>query len=127
MNVRADLSAITAVAKILMSDYKEERLTQALGLAFEQLAHDDDLASVSLTGIELSPDRRHIKVMWVGPDDADEAAVEEALEGVRPRLENEAESMLRRRPKIRFVMDAGAVNQRRVEEILEDLKKPEGD
>lgn len=105
-----------------MTDYKEERLKQALDVAFDHLSDDDVLGAVSLTGLELTPDRRNITLFWVGPDGADEAAIERALDSVRFHLESEAEEVVRRRAKIRFVMDRGAVNQRRVEAILDELQ-----
>lgn len=106
-----------------MPDFKEQRLAQALEHAFDNRAGNDALAGICLTGLELSPDRRHVKLLWVAEDeDVDEALVEGALEGVRPMLEDEAEEVLRRRAKIRFMMDRGALNQQRVERILDELK-----
>lgn len=104
-----------------MPDFKAERLQQALEVSFDQLAVADELEDVKMTGIELTPDRKFVDVYWVGAEGADEAEIESALERIRFELENEAEDVLRRRARVRFRMDRGAVNQRRVESILDEL------
>ncbi|MCB9881070.1 MAG: ribosome-binding factor A [Planctomycetes bacterium] len=111
----------------MAKDYTEERLIQAIQAAFENLADDDDLAGVSISDFEMSSDRRRIALYWSGPPDADEDIVESALEELRSELEDEAEEVLKKRPRIRFEVDQGAVHQRRVNTILEELADDDDD
>ncbi len=111
----------------MAKDYTDERLFQALQAAFENLADDDDLAGVTLSDFEMSSDRRRIALYWSGPADADEDAVEAALEELRSELEDEANDVLKKRPRIRFEIDQGVVHQRRVNTILEELGTDDDD
>ena len=105
-----------------MVDFKEQRLAQALTHVFEHVADEDAFEGVSLTGFSLSQDRRAVGISWVGPEGDDASAIEAAFERLRSAFEDEAEEILRRRARVRFSQDLGAVKQQRVESILEELR-----
>ncbi len=102
-------------------DAKKRRLADELACFFLNELNDDRLVGCEFTGCDLSADLRHLTVFYLLPERAGEEA-ERAISGVQGVDEDRAFEVLQRRPEARFKYDRGAANQRRVGEILEELR-----
>jgi ribosome-binding factor A len=82
---------------------------------------DDDLALVSVTGVETEPDLRHAHVWVSSLDDAQH----DALRRHRARLQRAIGRQVRmkRTPELRFDADPAIAGGARVEDILRKLRK----
>lgn len=97
------------------------RLAEELELLFLNEVGDDRLAGVDVTGIDLSPDKKVVTVSYLPPAGQEET-VAEVFDGLLPVVEERCIEVLRKRPEVRFRYDRGAQNERRVGEILEELR-----
>jgi len=104
----------------------ERRLFEALEAWFENEAADERLEETRLTRVELSPDRRTLSLFYLCAEEQEDLAAE-ALDTSLPVLRDLVEEELSgRRPELRPVFDRGARNQRRVEQILDELGREKG-
>jgi ribosome-binding factor A len=110
---------------------KEKLLLRAISNLFYQTAADDpELHGLSISRVELSPDKGNCTVFFYMPEGKE--AFDQKLEKLKlykPSMRAALASEIpgRYTPNIRFVFDATYEKQRRVEEILlkvsEELKK----
>lgn len=108
-------------------DPKQGVLEQELLSFFQNEVVDDRLLGLVATRVELSQDRRHLTVYYLPEEDADAAATTAGLEDLHHEILDRAFDVLHRRPELRFKLDKGAGNQRRVEAILAELHRgPDG-
>ncbi len=99
----------------------EQRLFEDLLCWFENEADDERLEGCSLTGVNLSPDKRTLTVLYL-PLEGREEEADEALGESLYLLGDRVEACLNgRRPEIHLKYDRGAQNKRRVDAILGDL------
>jgi ribosome-binding factor A len=87
-------------------------------------ARDPRLASVTITGVEISPDLLQAKVYYsvLGDDEAEREAqlgLDHASGFLRTELAGRVQ--LRFVPELRFVADSSAAYAQRIEELLDQL------
>ncbi|MFU8804767.1 MAG: 30S ribosome-binding factor RbfA [Bradymonadaceae bacterium] len=86
---------------------------------------DPNLAGVQVTHVEVSPDLRHARVLYVllGSDEPDEEA-QLALERATRRLKREIGAQLRMKyiPDLAFEYDESVQRGRRIEDLLSGLR-----
>ncbi|MFQ5504651.1 MAG: ribosome-binding factor A [Planctomycetota bacterium] len=107
-----------------MTDGREHRKLHELQSELEAFFHnevvDERLEGLSLTGIELSSDRKHLTLRYLPVEGRDESA-QEGLQHILALVRERAREVLFRAPEIRFKLDRGAQNRQRVERILREL------
>ena len=101
-------------------DPKTRMIAYELESFFENEIVDDRLDGVTWTGFDLSADLRHLTIRFL-PSEGREAAADDGVAALWPRVCERLDELLSRTPEVRFVLDRGAANQRRVEQILEEL------
>lgn len=97
------------------------RLTEELEIFFLNEVVDERLADVEITGLRLARDKKTVTLSYLPPEGSEDV-VAGGLESLRPALEERLAEILRRRPSVGFRYDRGASNERRVEEILDELR-----
>jgi len=103
-------------------DPKQKLIKRELETYFENEVVDERLLGVTWTGFDLSPDRRYLTIRFLPvPGTEDEAG--EAMDALTPQVRERVSEILVRVPEVRFVLDRGADNQRRVEQILDELAR----
>lgn len=103
-----------------------ELLREILGDELERL-DDERLELVTVTGVEVDAGIEHAVVYYssllAGDDDETQAAILEALDEARTRLQAAIarQARIRSTPRLTFEPDSGVRTGARVEEILRDL------
>ena len=100
----------------------QRRLLDELELFVANELVDDRLQGFQLTGVELSPDKAHVTILYLLPDERIGDAADEALEDLEGVFAERAREVLHKNPEIRYRFDRGADNQRRVSSILDELR-----
>lgn len=103
-----------------------ELVREVVAEEIERLADGDDrLELVTVTGVDVDPDLRRGTVLLSSlPADADEA-LEEHRARIQAAINRQAR--LKRTPQLSFSADPAVESGKRVEDILRDLRRPEGD
>ena len=102
-------------------DPKVPPLRDEVDFFFRNELCDEALMGTQMTRIELTPDRKLMTIYYLAPEGREDG-VDKKIEDLRPILADRAFPILERRPEIRFKRDRGAENQRRVEELLKEIK-----
>ena len=123
-----------AKSSIVMAppEWRTARLTEQIRLEVEELVtgelKDPRIGSVTVTQLSLSPDLRHARVLVsVLGDDQEQQETLEGLASAAGYVSHEVARRLqfRRAPEIVFVPDRGAINEQKVEALLDKLKADE--
>lgn len=103
-----------------------ELVREVVAEELERLADDDErLALLTVTAVEVDADLRHGRVLLSSlPGDAEEALVEHR---VRLQAALSRQVRLKRTPQLSFAADPAVESGKRVEDILRDLRRAEGD
>lgn len=86
---------------------------------------DPRLEGLAITQVKLSPDLQFADIQYAVPEGDDPQPAQQALEKARVALRKIVAQKIsfRRVPELRFHVDRGAIATKRIEAILEDLKK----
>src|SRR5262245_44869267 len=110
-------------------DRIEEQLRIELSEIIEREIHDPRVGLTTVTAVKVSPDLRHGRVFVTVLGDA--AQRKKALEGLRSAASFIRRSLsqrlhhLRRIPELSFDYDESVEEGIRIEELLDQIKKPE--
>ncbi len=113
----------------MMPQHRTERISEALREELTEMIgyelSDPRLSSATVTGIEISPDKRHALVRVRVDDDADAAEVMAALEHAATFLRREVARRLElfRVPELHFEPDVATELGGRMEHLLKRIKK----
>lgn len=105
-----------------------DQIRDELALMVDSELEDPRIGLATVTRVELSPDLRHARV-WVSVL-GDEAAREQSLQGLTSaaryvRRELALRMRLRRAPEIFFALGRSAEEARKIEGLIEGLKRQE--
>jgi ribosome-binding factor A len=105
-----------------VSEALREELAELIGYELQ----DPRLAPVTVTGVHLSPDGRHARVIVLLPDQPEEhRQALAALDHASPYLRRQVAARLRlfRAPELHFEEDAAGAGEGRIEELLRRVRK----
>ena len=102
-----------------------EILREVVAEALEEVADDERLHLVTVTGVHTDPDLRHATVFYA----ARHAEADAALAEQRVRLQAAIgrEVRLKRTPLLSFAVDSGVTEGWKIEGIIRDIREPRGD
>ena len=107
-----------------------ETLRQVLADAMSRELRDPRIGFVTLTGVLVSPDLSHARIMVSVP--GDQAEKDRALEGLQSAagfLRSRAARALTTRivPELHFELDRGLEHAARINELLDEIRREERD
>lgn len=105
-------------------------VAEAIALALLEDVKDPRLELVTVTGVEVSRDRRYAKVFVTAHGGAERyAEVLEALEGASGRLKTGIKNRVRMRfiPELSFSIDPSVDEGMRITEVIRESKRQEGE
>lgn len=107
-----------------------ERIQQLVSVVVDRKVKDPDTGFVTITHVRMSPDLRIASIYFtVLGDEEAERKSQEALNRAKNFIRNEIAPGLKMRfiPELRFFADDTMQYARRIEKILDDIKKEENE
>jgi len=107
-----------------------DQIRGELAMLLAREVHDPGIGFITLTRVQISPDLQMARVYYTAlGDDKARTATAQALERAAPFLRRQIGSRLRlrRTPDLKFVYDPSIEGQDRIEQLLNELRRPAGD
>ena len=107
-----------------------ERIQQLVSVVIDQKVKDPDTGFVTITHVRMSPDLRIASVYFtvLGNEEAGQRS-QRALDRAKNYIRNEIAPALKMRfvPELRFFIDDTMEYARKIERLLEDIKKEDNE
>jgi len=107
-----------------------DQIRGELAMLLAREVHDPGIGFITLTRVQISPDLQMARVYYTAlGDDKARTATAQALERAAPFLRRQIGSRLRlrRTQDLKFVYDPSIEGQDRIEQLLNELRRPAGD
>ena len=107
-----------------------ETLRQVIAQGLAREVRDPRIGFVTVTGVLVTPDLSHARVMVSVPgEEADKARALEGLQSAARFLRSRAARALSTRivPELHFELDKGLAHAARINELLEEIRREETD
>ena len=87
--------------------------------------HLPELSNVSITTVRVTPDLRNAHIYYTLLDDGDRASAQATLAGIAPQVRKHLGSSMHMKyvPKVAFEFDNTLENARRIEALLQGVRK----